>query len=399
MTNYNPLFNGIGNQLGIEAGSWDWLRGGPAPNSGSAGEQSSYGWRRDHMLATHGPDYVRWVLANYLHRPIYYNDEPRRIYGSPGAAGYQKAGRPLNWRPEEPNELSNGAQAYFNTSQAKVIEVSGPDVQHAWFTPLWATLDSPAVTLSVYGNSWSSHDLAIVTARMHMRSLMGQIRADESGTPYPWGYADRGNVRIIDAMLQALKHRCIEEPELHTGQQFLLNVALPEYEKPPGIINFGGSTPWFRIGCFNSLFWLIPVFYDAWQFMKGTVTGERCEDLVRRWCQWAVDLNEVTKGWGFDATWFEVDEAQISAGQQAKGPTWSGLYVEPLPSIKDLIDPNRVHFDPKLTWDHWAYRACAITAGLTGDPGVIAVEKRIRSRYAGVESKKQWMVGADREYV
>ena len=80
-TNLNPLFNGIADQQGVEPGSWDWLRGGVAANSGSPGEHSSFGWRHHHLV---NDRYARWVIANYGHRRTYYQGAPVRAWKAVG---------------------------------------------------------------------------------------------------------------------------------------------------------------------------------------------------------------------------------------------------------------------------------------------------------------------------
>lgn len=372
---HNSAMNAIANAQRIEPGAWEWLLGGPAANSGQSGEQQSYGWRHHHKMS---PAYVKQVIANYGHRRTYYSKAPFRGFG------YTMGGRPLGWTPEIPGDKPDGTCDYL--TKAGFVQVSGPDAEHFWIDPLWALNDSPNVPVDTPWGPQQSKSLSGIFATLQLRSIMGQIRDPSSGKPYPWGYGDRANSRILDTWLQAAKRGAIESQDITTGYQFIVNVLLPHYEAAPGIGEFGTppSPNLFSVGTFNSLYWLLPVFHDATQVLPNPMLKARFQAIVDRWSQWALDLETTVPGRGFDMSKFYVDRAAF-------------MNVEkPLNTIKPLLEANNIVFD--LGWEVWSFRGCSVAAKVTGSPALKAAEQRLIQRHGAELNRKQWIVNADREY-
>jgi hypothetical protein len=372
---HNSLFNRIADMQGVEPGSWEWLLGGVAAWSGQSGEHASYGWRHHHKVT---PDYVRAVIANYGHRRTYYSNAPFRGFG------YADGGRPKGWTPELPGDNPDGSCDYL-TSKG-VVTVSGPEAEHFWLDPLWALVDSPAVKVATPWGPQSSQVLAGVMATMQVRSIMGAIRDPSTGQPYPWGYGDRANSRILDTWLQAAKRRAMDADDAVTGYQFIVNVLLPHYEAAPGIGAFGTapSPSLFPVGTFNSLYWLLPVFHDATQILPNPKLKERFQAIVNRYSQWALELEETVPGRGFDMSRFYVDRAAFTGAGK------------PLASIKPLLNPKNIVFD--LGWELWSFRACSVAAKVTGSPVLKAAEQALLRKHGADINKKKWLAASDRSY-
>ena len=372
---HNSSMNAIANSQGIEPGTWEWLLGGPAANSGSSGAQESYGWNHKYKMS---PAYVKQVIANYGHRRTYYSNAPYRGFG------YSMGGRPLGWTPEIPGDKPDGTCDYL--TKTGIVQVSGPDAEHFWLDPLWALNDSPNVPVNTPWGIQNSKSLSGIMAQLQVRSIMGQIRDPSSGKPYPWGYGDRANSRILDTWLQAAKRGAIEPQDVTTGYQFIVNVLLPHYEAAPGIGEFGNppSPNLFSVGTFNSLYWLLPVFYDATQILPNPLLKARFQAIVDRWSQWALDLEETVPGRGFDMSKFYVDRAAF-------------MNVEkPLNTIKPLLNPNNIVFD--LGWEVWSFRGCSVAAKVTGSPTLKVAQQKLLQKHSGDISKKKWIVNSDREF-
>jgi len=373
--NLNPVLNHVANEQGVEPGSWEWLQGGVAALSGQSGAHASYGWKHLHKV---DPGYARAVVANYGHRRTYYQDAPLRQFG------YAAGGRPKPWSPELPGDLPSGEATYM-TSRGLVV-VSGPEVEHFWLDPLWALMDADPIELDVLGGKWPSTFVAKVIATLQLQSLIGQIRSEPTKV-FPWGYGDRANSRIVDTVFQAAARGAIEPPDAESAMDWAQNVLLPIYEKAPGIGHFGVAPEgMFAVGCFNSLYWLLPVFYDVWRLTPDGPLKDRFAAIVARWSQWALDLEETVPGRGFNPSRFYVErEPFVNA-------------PEPMASIKGLLSESNIVFDKGLTWEHWAYRACAVAAEVTGSEVLVEARKKLLAKYEGNPGHKVWLVGPDREY-
>lgn len=372
-TNLNRVLNTIANEQGIEPGSWPWLQAGPAPWSGQSGEHASFGWNHSHLVT---PDWIRAVIANYGHRRTYYDNAPNRQYG------YAEGGRPKGWKPEMPGDNPDGSCSYLTSSG--IVTVSGPEVEHFCLGPLFAVIDAKPIDVEALGQKFPSTDLAKIMVTLQVRSLMGQIR-DMDGDPYPWGYGDRGNSRILDTWLQALKRNLVERDDVETGLAFITDVLLPFYERAPGISKFGTAPAgMFPVGCFNGLYWLLPVFYDATQILSGPVV-QRFQAIVERWSQWALELEQAVPGRGFDMSRFYVDEAKFTRTADGK----------PRDSIADLLEPANIVFD--LGWEVWAYRACSVAALVRPAPSLADARGALLRKHGLDPSKRKWIVRPDRE--
>ena len=372
----NSVFNAIANAQGLEPGSWPWLLGGPAAFSGQSGEHASYGWNHRYKVS---PSYVKAVIANYGHRRTYYTNAPNRAFD------YYAGGRPLGWTPELPGDNPDGTCGYLTSTG--VCTVSGPEAEHFWLDPLWALVDSPPVMVNTPWGPQTSGMLAGVMARMQVRSIMGAIRDPKTGRPYPWGYGDRANSRILDTWLQAAKRGAIEPDDVKTGYEFIVNVLLPHYEAAPGIGEFGTppSPSLFSVGTFNSLYWLLPVFHDATQILPNPLLKARFQAIVDRFSQWALDLEQAVPGRGFDMAKFYVDRNAFTKTSTGK----------PLNTIKPLLNANNIVFD--LGWELWSMRACSVAAKVGGSPTLKLAEQKLIQKHTD-PTKKQWVVNADREY-
>ena len=374
---HNSSMNAIADKQGIEPGSWEWLLGGPAAFSGSSGAQESYGWNHRYKMS---PTYVKQVIANYGHRRTYYSNAPYRGFG------YNAGGRPLGWTPEIPGDKPDGTCDYL-TSKG-LVTVSGPDAEHFWLDPLWALNDSPNVPVNTQGGVMQSRSLSGIMATLQVRSIMGQIRDPSSGKPYPWGYGDRANSRILDTWLQAAKRGAIEAADINTGYQFIVNVLLPHYEVAPGIGEFGNppSPNLFSVGTFNSLYWLLPVFHDATQILPNPLLKARFQAIVDRWSQWALDLEETVPGRGFDMSKFYVDRNALMNTANGK----------PLNTIKPLLNANNIVFD--LGWEVWSFRGCSTAAKVGGSTTLKLAEQKLIQAHGAQINNKKWIVNSDREY-
>lgn len=386
-TNINPVINGVGNAQGVEPGTWPWIEAGPAAYSGSAGSQASYGWRHHHKVT---PAYIRAAIANMAHRPSYYLNAPFRSFP------YGSAGRPIGWFPVEANDLPSGEKLYIN-SLGDDVKVSGPDAEHFWVTPLHAVFDSPPIMVNVGGgHQRPSTAIAALLLKLQAASVVGMIRDKSGGTsqkPYPWAYGDRANSRILSTIIEAVKRGCLDQADVPTAVYWMRDVLLPWYEATPGISFFNlqpvPANHW-SIGCFNGLYWLLPTFYDAAMlFLSSPVTkdlGDRFMVCVQRWSQWALDLEEVVPGRGFNMAQVFLPRKEFRTGG-------------PLASIKALItDPQmQIRFDG-ITWETWSFRACSVATAVTGSPVLQKARDGILNRRGKDPSNKVWLVNADGSY-
>lgn len=383
--NWNPVVNAMADAQNVEVGSWDWMLGGPAPWSGSAGEQSSYGWRHTHKLT---PKYIRSVLANYGHRRSYYTHEPFRQFH------YSNAGRPHGWEPESPGDMANGTTTYM-TSRGPIV-VSGPDAEHLWLTPLFALIDDPNPILvdTGMGNKLPSNIVAKFIATLLVSSAIGMVR-DKNGDgtqPYPWTYGDRATGRLLHTIVEGMKRGCVLPNDIPTAAFFLKDIVLPFYESPPGIHSFGDPREGkFPMGLFNGLGWIIPACYDAATLLRDIPYTESWADrfmsLVSRWSQWMIDMNEV-----LPSECFRADRVFLDPAFTQGGP--GGM---PFNSIIDLITPDDFLFS--FDFKPWTFRAVDIAAKVSGNSSLDQERDRIIDEYGSDYSKKQWIVGADGEYL
>lgn len=388
-TNLNPIINRLADAQNVEPGSGPWMGAGPAPFSGSAGSQASYGWRHDHKIDDR---YIRAVIANYGHRPSYYLGAPFRSFP------YGSAGRPKGWSPVEWNDLPSGEKFYLR-SNGDVVNVSGPDAEHFWCTPLYAVFDSAPISVFIGPSSkeFPSTTVAALLIKLQAASVVGMIRDSSGGTsqqPYPWAYGDRANSRILSTIVEAIKRNCLPPSDAATATLWIRDVLLPWYERTPGISFFNlqpiPANHW-SIGCFNGLYWCLPVFYDAMKcFAASPVTdflAVRFKAIVDRWSQWALDLEEFVPNKGFSMAQVFLPRKEFKTGG-------------PLDTIKPLLlDPAvQIRFDAySATWETWSYRAASVAAKMTGSPVLQMAADGILAR-RNQPSNQPWLVDADGEW-
>jgi hypothetical protein len=380
--NWNPLANAMADAQGIEVGSWHWMLGGNAAWSGSSGSQACYGWRHTHKLTPH---YIRTVLANYGHRRSYYQHAPFRQFG------YASAGRPHGWEPESSGDMPDGTTTYMTSTGP--VTVSGPDAEHLWLTPLFALIDDPSPILveTGMGNRLPSNLVAKWLATMLVSSAVGMVRDQNGGgtQPYPWTYGDRATGRLLHTIMEGQKRGCLMAVDVSTAAFFIRDIVLAFYEKTPGIHSFGAPREGrFPMGLFNGLDWIIPACYDTANQL-ATIPGlqgwsDRYMALVSRWSQWMIDMNDTLPLECFKAGILYVDPAFTQG-------------TEPVASIKELIRPE--DFDFSFDFFPWAFRAVDIAATVTNNAGLIASRDAIINQYGSDPGKRNWMVGADGEYV
>lgn len=378
--NLNPLANAMADAQGVAIGSWDWMLAGPAPFAGSAGQQASYGWSHTHKLT---PDYIRAVLANYGHRRSYYSNAPYRQFN------YEAAGRPHGWTPEQPGDQPDGSTVYLTSNGD--LQVTGPDAEHFWLTPLFALIDDPNPILveTGLGNKLPSNMVAKWLATLLVSSSVGMVRdhRTKDGNPYPWTYGDRATGRLLHTIVEGFKRGCLRNHELPTAARYLSDIVLPFYESGPGIHSFGASREGrFPVGLFNGLGWIIPACYDAAQLLrksKATGWADRFDALVGRWSKWMADLHKTLPHECFGADIVYLDPA---FAQQESPPD----------SIAAYVRAEDFHF----SWDYkpWTFRALDIAATVTGSSKLAEARDAIASQYSSPD-KRNWMVKADGSYV
>lgn len=380
IVNLNPLANAMADAQGVPVGSWDWMLGGVAPFSGSSGSHSSYGWSHTHKLT---PGYIRAVLANYGHRRTYYANAPYRQFG------YRAGGRPHGWEPESPGDQPGGGVTYLTAGGD--IQLTGPEPEHLWLTPLFALIDDPNPILveTGLGNKLPSNMVAKWLATLLVSSAVGMVRdhRTKDGNPYPWTYGDRATGRLLHTIVEGFKRGCLRNHELPTAARYLADIVLPFYEKAPGIHSFGAWRDGrFPLGLFNGLGWIIPACYDAAQLLrksKATGWADRFDALVGRWSRWMVDLNEALPNECFGADIVYLDPA---FAQQESPPD----------SITPYVRAEDFHF----SWDYkpWTFRAIDIAATVTGHAPLAAARDAIAREYSS-PGNRSWMVKADGSYV
>lgn len=380
--NWNSLFNSVADEQGIEPGSALWTSGGMAAYSGQTGGHPSYGWNHSCKLS---PDYARAVIANYGHRRVYYDNAPCR------QSSYLVGGRPVGWivhaPPEDAGDQSGGEAAYM-TSKGIVL-VSGPDALHAQFGPLFSLADSTGFKIKAKGQMYDASIIAKIMIRYQLKALRGQVmKTPDSVTSYI--FSDRGTSIIMNATAQAIKRNLLDPDDAKWLSQYILNVALPYYEKAPGhYINIkenGLALPNFQI--YNGLLWLIPPFYEASQLAVGTDKA-RFEAITKRLCQWYVDLDEIVPEYGGNIAAFAATDEIVK-----------GIDGKPLPSLKGKLTKGQI-LKGDSPWDLWGFRAGMIAEKILGAPAKPLADK-LRAKWLPKQSdldSKVWLVGPDGSYV
>jgi hypothetical protein len=365
------------------------------PYSGQTGGHPSYGWKHDHKIDAFGPNFAKWVIANYAHRRIFYDNAPVRN------SGYLMGGRPKDWvlqtPPEDPGDQPGGEAAYL-TSKGIVL-VSGPDISHAQFGPLFAICDSKILRATALGKLMGASVIARIIAMYHLNSLRGMIMKSSTQI-IDYTFTERNTSTFLNALVMATKRGVIFAEDLEWMTKYLTERIIPYYQKPPPP-NPGGKggealppgTSFEQL--YNGLYWTLPPFYDAWKACpEGLSIKKDLGEIVVRQSQYMLDLETLNPGNGFPSL---VEHPQgILDGENGK----------PVSSWLPFLQPNQCHFDG--TWSHWGMRAGFISAEVTGsrvmkDACALNLAnwkaKAQQPGYKYAVDDKAWMVGADGEYL
>ena len=141
------------------------------------------------------------------------------------------------------------------------------------------------------------------------------------------------------------------------------------------------------MGLFNGLHWIVPVCYDAANILQQsglTSWADRYMALVARWSQWMIDMNEV-----LPVECFRADRLFLD-------PSWASKDI-PADSIKPFIRAE--DFLMSFDFAPWAFRAVDIAAKVSDNAGLDQARNEIASAYQTSHSHRQWLVGADGQYV
>jgi len=380
--NINPDINAIAAAQGIEVGSALWKSGGPAALASSTGGQPSYGWNHDYKLTqSNAANWVRAVIANYASRRCYYINAPLR------QNGYPNAGRPVGWIPEDSLDQANG-QTIYQTSNGPVT-MSGPDVLHFQINPLFTVFDSKGFTVKAKGKDWDASYVAGILIRLLMASLAGQMRAN---TGYLWG--DRGACQITMNFTRAIKRGLVNPEDIKTFQDWLANAYLDEYEKAPGLnvnqFKDNGMPP-PNIQTYNGLFWVLGGSYELWSVTPDSAPWKpRFEQIIRRWAQFLVDLDEVQPEAFLDIDCFAATP-EILAGI-------NGL---PLETLDGKLTPDQILVQGSTDWGLWGFRAAMTAEKLLGAAAKPLADK-MKAKWlpkVGVSDNKVWLVDAENKYL
>lgn len=372
-TNLNPLINSIADEQGVEVGSTEWVNGGIKAYSGTTGEHPAYGWRHDHKL---NEDWVRAVIANYAHRRCYYGDSPKRL------SGYNDAGRPKGWTPEDISDLSNGKTAYLTSTG--IVQVSGPDILHFQLGPLFAVYDVPGqYTVKVKGKDYDASYIAGILVSMLCSSLAGMIN---NIPKYNWG--ERGIARIVDTAIQASSRGLLNTEDSEVIFKWINEVAFPFYETAPGVtINKNPSliNGLQNTRIYNGLYWTLPSLYDLSKFDDSEVL----KNIVDRLSQWLSDLEETLPLSGANIAYLSLPLSLFDTTDN-----------KPVPSLKEHIDKSNIQFT--YNWEIWGFRAVCVAESVVKTPALENLRKYLYDKFKNQkisEQEKCWLVNENREYI
>lgn len=372
----NNMIGKIGLAQGVEIGSKAYLAGGSPPFSGQTGGHMSYGWRHDFKLSS---QWIRAVLANYGSRPCYYLDAPLR------ESGYRIGGRPVGWTPEDPEDLSNGERAYV-TSKG-LVRVSGPDLQHFWLDPLWAIIDDADDNMLVpihTGETVPAHYVARIMAQLLTDSLAGMV--NHHGR---WSAGGRPAARIIDTFNQAGKRGCVTPQAALVVVDWLDKVALPFWEKAPGVREVKGSG---YCNWYHECGWMLLPVYEAEQLSTNLDPAldlpNRLMFIRERIAQWMLDIDRIAGG---DARW-----EQLRITPEMK----QGVDGEPPMSLDGIIKAS----DLRGQWSYTLWSVTAADIARRTHPSDAADEffDRVKTqafKEADQPHEKVWLVDGERQWL
>ena len=375
--NLNKIFNSIANEQGVEVGSPQWISGGLHMYGGQTGSHPAYGWKHDHLI---NDEYVKYVIANYGHRRTYYDiSEEEKKAGVKDlryALGYEIAGRPHGWKPEDSTDLSNGQVTYL-TSQG-LMKVCGPDILHFHLGPLFAAYDSDKKVMA-QGNMVSCKILAGVMIRYLVSSLAGQIRGGNFSL-----FNDRGASNVLHVAFHATARKLIDQDDLSTVHQWLIESFIPFYESGAGhhIEQKTAEPGKYKFQIYNGLYWLLPSLYDISSSLPEAPLKEKLDKIVKRFCQWMLDLYQVNLS-------LNVNQIYIPE-EVAKGAT-PPESLKPYLSIESFIKSS-------TDWSLWGYRAASVAAKVLNSEDLTNACHAIYKKFSPKKENKIWLVNADGEY-
>lgn len=367
MSNFNKLFNAVALEQGIEIGSGAWVEGGLAAYSGQTGSHAAYGWKHDHLF---NDLYVKKVIANYLARRCYYGDEPKR------QLSYEAAGRPINWKPEDPQDLTDGQTAYMTPKG--IVKVSGPDLLHFHLGPLFVIYDHDA-PVTALGQNHSGKLVAGTAIQYLMASVAGQIR----GTTSKMYMGDRGVANILKASVAAAKRNLLFNEDLLTIHEWLEKYCLPFYEKAPGHDVGVKGLKGFQV--FNGLYWILPAFYDLMVTLPDAPLKERVYKIVHRLSNWISELQSMKS----DLNLYQVDIIDDAIFTLPEAPESVAKYIK----LQDDVGSG-------TDWSLWAYRAARVAAKVLNRPDITEAMEPVLKKFT-LDKKydnKPWLVDADGNY-
>lgn len=372
MINLNPVFNAIADEQEIEVGSPEWVSGGLHVYGGQTGSHPAYGWKHDHLM---NETYPRRVIANYGHHRCWYEiNQPGEI-DKRYPLGYEIAGRPMGWKPEDSLDLPNGQVAYL-TSKG-IMKVCGPDILHFHLGPLFTVYDmNPMV--KAQGKMIPGKLLAEWMIKYLMSCLAGEIRGGNFSAS-----VDRGNANILHASYHAFKRNLLLDDDKLTIHDWLINHCLPFYESGAGhgIEAKTAEAGKYKLQIYNGLYWVLPALYDLWVSFPEAPLKDRIGKVVLRQCQWMKDLQSVAPS-------LNVNQIYIPE-EVAKGETPPESLAGYL-SIESFVKGS-------TDWSLWGFRAAKISAKVLGSAELEATCSEIFEKF-NKPVNRQWLVDAEGNY-
>ncbi|TXG77615.1 hypothetical protein E6Q11_02480 [Candidatus Dojkabacteria bacterium] len=377
MINFNPVFNAIADEQGIEVGSKEWLEGGLQVYGGNTGSHAAYGWRHDHLV---NEIYPRKVFANYCHRRAFYELTPEEIQNGfqdvRYPMGYEIAGRPIGWKKEDGLDLDNGQVAYL-TSQG-IMKVCGPDILHFHLGPLFSVYDAN-LPVKAQGKMISSKLLAEWVIKYLMSTLAGEIRGNKFSAS-----VDRANANILHCAYHAAKRDLLLDDDKMTIHQWLIFNCLSFYESGVGhgIESKTAEAGKYKLQIYNGLYWVLPALYDLWASFPEALLKDRMGKIIKRFCQWILDLHEVMPS-------MNINQIYIPR-EMAEGST-------PPETLKGSLSPESF-IKGSTDWSLWGYRAVHVAATFLNSQPLFDACKAIYFKHAKNPANKIWLVDANGEY-
>lgn len=374
MKNVNSVFKSIASSQGIEPGSTLWTNGGLAAYSGQTGAHPAYGWKHDHKLSE---EWVRAVIANYGHRRCYYLDAPVR------QVGYNIAGRPVGWVPEQ-GDLPTG-EALYLTSKG-IVAVSGPDILHFHIGPLISVYDSgDEYTVETgYGKQYASL-IAGVIIRMLMKSMAGMLQKSPgklNTTSTSW--ADRGFANILHCTTQAAVRNLIDAEDLKIIASYIEQVIIPFYGIAPGLAlnhkpELINGLP--NVQMYNGAYWGLPAMYWAWKVSPEGEFKDILYTIIKRLSGLIESMEMLVPGQGVRAHSITLNNPDVMIDSST-------------------ITKENIIIDPKgSNWEPWGFTAQCVAAEVLGSDTLKKSSALLADKYKNDYANKQWIVNENGDYL